>query len=71
MLIGALLSGGVLDYFSTTNSDGTVVRNWTAFWLSSAAMSFVITLIVLLFFRSSVKVTAEESQPRKTADATA
>ena len=71
MLIGALLSGGVLDYFSITNSDGTVVRNWTAFWLSSAAMSFVITLIVLLFFRSSVKVTAEEAQPRKTADATA
>jgi Flp pilus assembly protein protease CpaA len=61
----------VLDYFSTTNADGTVVRNWTAFWLSSAAMSFVITLIVLLFFRSSVKVTAEEAQPRKTADATA
>ena len=46
MLIGSLLSGGVLDYFSTTAVDGAVVRNWTAFWLSSAAMSFVIMLLV-------------------------
>jgi MFS family permease len=71
MLIGALLSGGVLDYFSTTSPGGTVVRNWTAFWLSSAAMSFVITLIVLFFFRSSVRVTADQRQTGKTADATA
>jgi nucleoside transporter len=70
MLIGALLSGGVLDYFST-NPDGNVVRDWTAFWLSSAAMSFVITLIVLFFFRSSVRVTADQPQAGKTADATA
>jgi MFS family permease len=71
MLIGSLLSGGVLDYFSTTGPDGSVARNWTAFWLSSAAMSFTITLIVLLFFRSAVRVTAEAPQPGKTADATA
>ena len=42
MLIGSLLSGGILDYFSTTTAAG-VVRNWQSFWLSSAAMSFVIT----------------------------
>ena len=55
MLIGSLLSGGILDYFSTTTSTG-VVRNWSSFWLSSAAMSFVITLLVLMFFRSKVRV---------------
>lgn len=61
MLIGSLLSGGILDYFSTTTSTG-VVRNWTSFWLSSAAMSFVITLMVLFFFRSKARVGAEVSQ---------
>ena len=71
MLIGSLMSGGVLDYFSTTGPGGTVVRNWPSFWLSSAAMSFAITAMVFLFFRSSVRVTAEETQPGKTADATA
>jgi nucleoside transporter len=55
MLIGSLLSGGILDYFSTTTSTG-VVRNWSSFWLSSAAMSFVITLMVMFFFRSKVRV---------------
>ena len=72
MLIGSFLSGGVLDYFSVTSADGTVVRNWRAFWLSSAAMSFVITLIVFFFFRSSVRVRAEQQEkPAKTAGATA
>ena len=71
MLIGSLLSGGVLDYFSTTAADGSVVRNWQSFWLSSAAMSFAITLMVLFFFRSSVRVRSEQSQRGKTAEATA
>ena len=57
MLIGSLLSGGALDYFSTT-SGGEVVRNWVSFWLSAAAMSFAITLLVLLFFRSKARVGA-------------
>ena len=61
MLIGSLLSGGILDYFSTTTSTG-VVRNWSSFWLSSAAMSFVITLLVLIFFRSKVRVGTQTNQ---------
>ena len=59
MLIGSLLSGGVLDYFSTSTG-GTIVRDWRAFWLSSAAMSFAITLLVLFFFRSSVMIKPSE-----------
>jgi nucleoside transporter len=61
MLIGSLLSGGILDYFSTTTSTG-VVRNWQSFWLSSAAMSFVITLLVLFFFRSKARVGTETAK---------
>jgi nucleoside transporter len=71
MLIGSFLSGGVLDYYSTTAVDGTVVRNWQAFWISSAAMSFAITLVVFFFFRSRVMIRAEQPEPRRTADATA
>jgi nucleoside transporter len=56
MLIGSLLSGGVLDYFSTIGADGTVVRNWTGFWLSSSAMSLAITLLVLFFFRARIMI---------------
>src|SRR5262245_61410565 len=60
MLIGSLLSGGILDYFSTTTPTG-VVRNWQSFWLSSAAMSFVITLMVLFFFKSKARVGTTET----------
>ena len=58
MLIGSLLSGGALDYFTTTGPDGSLVRNWTTFWLSSATMSFAIMLLVLLFFRSTKRIQA-------------
>jgi len=68
MLIGSLLSGVALDYFSTAGPDGVLVRNWQAFWLSSAAMSFGITLLVLFFFRSPAKIRALRQRP---ADATA
>src|SRR3954465_2808621 len=46
MLIGSLLSGSALDYFT----DAAGKRNWTGFWTSSALMSFAIMLLVLIFF---------------------
>ena len=61
MLVGSLLSGYVLDFFSTTASDGAVVRDWTSFWFTSAAMSFVIMLLVFFFFRTSVMIRAKEA----------
>ena len=70
MLIGSLLSGGVLDYFSTT-VNGVVTRNWTAFWLSSAAMSAGIALLVLFFFRSPAKIRSKGKDPVTVAEATA
>ncbi len=57
MLVGSLLSGGALDYFTRT-VDGVVVRNWTSFWLSSALMSFAIMLVVLFFFRDRTRIQA-------------
>jgi hypothetical protein len=55
MLIGSFLSGGALDYFSTT-ANGVVTHDWRHFWLTSAAGSLAILLLVLFFFRSSTKI---------------
>lgn len=55
MFIGSLLSGGALDYFTTTNG-AAITRNWRAFWLSSALGAGVIMLLVAIFFRSHAKI---------------
>src|SRR5678809_280520 len=57
MLIGSLISGRAVDYFSQTV--GTeVTRNWRAFWTSSALSAFVILLLIAIFFRSRAKIEA-------------
>jgi hypothetical protein len=57
MLIGSLISGRAVDYFSQTV--GTeVTRNWRAFWTSSALSAFVILLLIAIFFRSRAKIQA-------------
>jgi nucleoside transporter len=61
MLVGSFLSGYALDYFSTAGGP-TVARNWPSFWLSSAAMSAAIGLLVLLFFRSRAMIRARDAQ---------
>ena len=61
MLVGSFLSGYALDYFSTP-AGASVARNWSSFWLSSAAMSAAIGLLVLLFFRSRAMIRAREAQ---------
>jgi nucleoside transporter len=71
MLVGSLLSGGALDYFSTTGTDGAVVRNWTGFWLSSALMSFTILLLVLAFFRSRRRIESTAPAPGVATEAPA
>jgi nucleoside transporter len=49
MYIGSVLSGVARDYFPT----------WQSFWMSSAAMSGAIMLLVLLFFRSRTMIQAK------------
>lgn len=55
MFIGSLLSGGAVDFFTTTVGT-TVTRNWNGFWMSSALSAFVILLLITVFFRSSSKI---------------
>jgi MFS family permease len=61
MLVGSFLSGYALDYFSSGDA-GAIVRNWPSFWLSSAAMSAAIGLLVLVFFRSPARIRAKDTQ---------
>jgi len=56
MFIGSLLSGGALDFFSTNGQ-----HNWTTFWLSSAAGSFVILVMVAAFFRTNAKIETKKA----------
>jgi nucleoside transporter len=49
MYIGSVLSGVARDYFPT----------WQSFWMSSAAMSAAIMLLVLFFFRSRTMIQAQ------------
>lgn len=55
MLLGSLLSGGALDYFTHT-VNGHVVRDWHAFWLSTVVMTAVILIIVLFAFQTKAKI---------------
>jgi len=52
MLLGSLLSGGSVDYFTGTVG-GIAVHEWKTFWLSSVVMSAVILLVILFFFRTN------------------
>ena len=55
MFLGSVLSGVVIDLF-TTGQGVTAQRNWTAFWLTSAAGAFAIFVLVALLFRSEGRV---------------
>ena len=61
MFAGSILSGGAVDLF-TTRVGSVVTRNWSGFWLSSAAGALVISLFVALFFRGRGKVQSRETQ---------
>ena len=52
MLIGSLISGRTVDYFT---------RNWQAFWITSALSAFIILLLIAIFFRSRSKIEAAQS----------
>lgn len=60
MFAGSLLSGGAVDLFTTT-AGGAAARNWSGFWLSSAAGALLISLFVALLFRSGGMVRNREA----------
>lgn len=61
MFIGGVLSGGAVDYFTTTVG-GVRTRNWSGFWMSSAASAFAILLFLAFFFRSEGKAHGKQAE---------
>jgi len=61
MFLGSLLSGGALDFFTTSNGQGRV-RNWTGFWMSSSLGALLLFVVFATFFRSRVMIEKKESQ---------
>ena len=60
MLIGSLLSGKAVDYF-TTGTGPHLVRNWTGFWLSSSIAALILFLAIALFFRGKTMVQSQQN----------
>ncbi len=58
MFIGSLSSGVAIDYF-THGTGAAVTRNWQSFWLTSASLSFVVLLLIALFFRSRSRIESQ------------
>ena len=59
MLLGSLLSGGAVDFFTKTQG-GQVVHDWTSFWLSTVAMTSIILVAVLFTFRTNARIKPKE-----------
>jgi nucleoside transporter len=62
MLLGSLLSGSAVDYF-TRHVNGQVVHEWRTFWLSSAIMTISILAVILVFFRTGAKIQPKPLEP--------
>jgi nucleoside transporter len=67
MFVGSLLSGVAVDFFTTT-SGSAVTRNWSGFWLSSAAMSFAILVLVAVFFQGRARIQTKGAVLAEAAD---
>jgi nucleoside transporter len=55
MLLGSLLSGGAVDYFTST-VNGVATKDWYSFWVSSAAMAAIILVPVAIWFRTKARI---------------
>jgi nucleoside transporter len=54
MFIGSYISGGAVDYFTTSTG-----RNWRGFWSTSSLASFVILMMIAFFFRSGNRIKSD------------
>jgi NHS family xanthosine MFS transporter len=55
-LIGASVSGMVVNHFATKGADGVVTHDWPSIWRVPAIGALVIFLIFAFLFRPKVKV---------------
>jgi MFS family permease len=55
-LIGASVSGMVVNHYATTGADGTVVHDWAKIWQVPAIGAAVIFVIFTLLFRPKAEV---------------
>ena len=62
MLVGAWLSGLVVDKYSSVLPDGSAAHNWRAIWLVASGLSAVVLLLFLAVFKDD-----EEDEPNTTA----
>jgi nucleoside transporter len=54
MFIGSYISGGAVDYFTTPAG-----HNWRGFWTTSSLASFVILMMIAVFFRSHNRIKSD------------
>ncbi len=59
MFLGSMLSGVTVDVFTTYQGDNAI-RDWKAFWITSASGAFVIFLLVATVFKSKGKIRAQQ-----------
>ncbi len=59
MLIGSLLSGVAVDFF--TSATGT--HNWKGFWLSSSFAAFLLFLAMAVFFGGHTMIRSKQADP--------
>jgi MFS family permease len=59
MLIGSLLSGVAVDFF--TSPTGT--HNWKGFWLSSSFAAFLLFLAMAVFFGGHTMIRSKQADP--------
>ncbi len=59
MFLGSMLSGVVVDLFST-GSGATLTRDWRSFWMTSSIGAFAIFLLVAMVFQSKKKVETQK-----------
>src|SRR3954452_8366978 len=60
IFVGSLLSGGAVDFFTTTVGSQPV-RHWTGFWMSSSLGALALLLVFAIFFRTRRMVGKRES----------
>jgi hypothetical protein len=58
MFVGTWLSGVIGESAAITNTDGSVVHDWSRIWLIPAMMSGAVLVVFALLFNDEIQETA-------------